>query len=531
MDSSDRPDLVLINPGNRVQVYQGLGLELAAIEPPVWVGLIATYARKRGYAVAIIDANAENLSPLQVAQRVQNLQPTLTAVVVYGHNPSASTQVMPAAGAICRAIKDRDPSLKLLLLGGHVAALPERTLREEETDYVCGGEGPTTVCDLLEAFSSTVQPDLRNVRDLWYREGATLIRTAAAPLVQRLDEDMPGLAWDLLPMERYRAHNWHCFDQLQHRQPYAALYTTLGCPFHCSFCCIQAPFKRGEAALNYREGLNSYRYWSPAAVLAEIDLLVTRYGVRNIKFADEMFVLNRKHVLAICEGLIDRGYDLNIWAYARVDTMREGLAEVMRQAGFTWLAFGIESASATVRDDVDKGYEQAAIFEAIGRVRAAGISVVANYIFGLPEDDAASMQETLSLAQRINAEYANFYCTMAYPGSALYRQALERGWPLPESWSGYSQHSVDCLPLPTRHLPASHVLQFRDKAFDQYFSDAGYLGMIARRFGEDAVAHIGHMAAQRLVRTSLARSAERRPVLQAAEPLHPTVLPMTRGAS
>ena len=191
-------DLVLINPGNRSQIYQGLGQEFAAIEPPVWVGLIATYARKRGFTVTIIDANAENLSPLDVANLVSQMKPTLTAVVVYGHNPSASTQVMPAAGAICAAIKTYEPCLKLIMLGGHVAALPERTLREEQTDYVCGGEGPMTVCDLLEAFATTSQPDLRKVRDLWYRDGNSVVGTPAAPLVQMLDEDMSGLAWDLL---------------------------------------------------------------------------------------------------------------------------------------------------------------------------------------------------------------------------------------------------------------------------------------------------------------------------------------------
>ena len=75
----------------------------------------------------------------------------------------------------------------------------------------------------------------------------------AAPLVKDLDTDMPGVAWDLLPMSRYRAHNWHCFGHLQ-REPYAALYTTLGCPYHCSFCCIQAPFKDGEEAAGTQRG-------------------------------------------------------------------------------------------------------------------------------------------------------------------------------------------------------------------------------------------------------------------------------------
>ena len=79
---------------------------------------------------------------------------------------------------------------------------------------------------------------------------------------------MPGSAWDLLPMDRYRAHNWHCLGDLE-RQPYAAIYTTLGCPYHCSFCCIQAPFKAGEQVAGIKDTVNSYRYWSPARVVEE----------------------------------------------------------------------------------------------------------------------------------------------------------------------------------------------------------------------------------------------------------------------
>ncbi len=492
-------DLVLINPGGRSQVYQSLGTALTAIEPPVWASLMATFVRRRGFSVVIVDAEADNLTPAQAAEQIATLQPVLAAVVVYGHQPSASTQNMPAASDVCTALKRRAPNLPTLLVGGHVAALPERTLREEDTDFACSGEGPYTVVELLEVLK-TGGSDWGKVRGLVYRDGEATAVTPPAPLVQDLDREMPGMAWDLLPLNKYRAHNWHCFGNLG-RQPYVSLYTTLGCPYHCSFCCIQAPFKSGEKALGLRESINSYRFWSPRVVVDQLEALVQRYGLRHVKIADEMFVLNMTHVNGICDLLVERRLNLNIWAYARVDTVRgDDSVEKLKRAGFNWLAFGIESASERVRKDVDKGFKQDLIFKTIERVRAAGINVIANFIFGLPEDDLESMQETLDMALELNCEFANFYCAMAYPGSQLYNQALREAWPLPQRWSGYSQHSVDTLPLPTKYLSAEEVLRFRDQAFREYFTNPKYLGMVARKFGPQVVVHLEEMVSHRLLR-------------------------------
>src|SRR5499427_4160689 len=152
MPSKTDADLVLVHPGNRAQIYQSLGSSLSAIEPPVWASLMATFIRRRGFSVHVLDAEADDLTAEQTATRVAEINPLLTAVVVYGHQPSASTQNMTAAGLICTAIKERAPDRKVLLVGGHVAALPERTLREEDTDFVCTGEGPVTVLELVEAL-------------------------------------------------------------------------------------------------------------------------------------------------------------------------------------------------------------------------------------------------------------------------------------------------------------------------------------------------------------------------------------------
>ena len=493
-----RLDLVVVNPGSRSQIYQSLGSTLSAIEPPVWAGLVAQFIRNHGFSVRILDAEAEDLTLAEAAQRIDEMEPLLVAVVVYGHQPSASTQNMTAAGAICTAVKGRSPKTRIVLVGGHVAALPEHTLREEDADFVSGGEGPYTVLELLQAVKSE-RPDYREVHGLWYWEDGVIQSNPPAPLVHNLDREMPEIAWDLLPMDRYRAHNWHCLGNLQ-RQPYVALYTTLGCPYHCTFCCIQSPFKSGEQQLGYKQSVNSYRFWSPRSVVRQIDRLVSEYGVRNIKIADEMFVLNPRHVVAICDLIIEREYELNLWAYARVDTVREGMVDKLKRAGFNWLAFGIEAASERVRDDVQKGFDQDQVYKTIEVVRAAGINVIGNFIFGLPEDNLQTMQATLDLALELNCEFANFYCAMAYPGSKLYQTAVQEGWPLPGRWSGYSQHAVDTLPLPTRYLSSAEVLRFRDHAFQVYFNGPRYLDLIKQKFGPEAGQHIQEMVSYSLER-------------------------------
>ena len=213
-----------------------------------------------------------------------------------------------------------------------------------------------------------------------------------------------------------------------------------------------------------------------------------------------MFVLNPRHVNQICDQIIERGYDLNVWAYARVDTVKEGMPDKLKRAGFNWLAFGIEAADQSVRNDVDKGFDQELILNTINAVKAADINIGANYIFGLPEDNLESMQKTLDLACELNTEWANFYCTMAYPGSPLYDTAVKEGLPLPQTWGGYSQHAVDTFPLPTKHLTASEVLRFRDEAFQTYFTSSRFLDMITDRFGPETTAHILDMASHTLER-------------------------------
>ncbi len=483
-------DAVLINPGDRKQVFQNLGKEYAAIEPPYWVAVTAAFLRNNGYRIAVIDSDADNITPEETASRVCDLKAMISIIIAHGSTPASSTLNMDVSGRICRAIRGSS-SCRIALSGIHPTALPERTMKEEEIDFVIEGEGPITIRKLLETLKAKSDV-FSKVEGLWYRENGAIKNNPRAPLADNLDEMLPTAAWDLLPMPKYRSHFWHSFDSITKRSPYVSLYTSLGCAFNCSFCCINTLF--GKPGIRYR---------SPERVIDEIGLLVNKYGVRNIKISDELFVFKESHYMKIVDMIIERGYDLNIWAWARVDSIKLENLEKMKKAGINWLVLGIESANKDVRKGVNKKINVDNVEGLVKKVRSFDINIVANYMFGLPDDTIESMQETLDQAIEINAEMANLYCTMAYPGTRLYEKAIKEGWELPGNWQGYSQHSYDTLPLPTKHLSAKEVLKFRDEAFMKYFTNSKYLELIRGKFGQEAHDYMVEITRIRLKRKLL----------------------------
>jgi hypothetical protein len=121
----------------------------------------------------------------------------------------------------------------------------------------------------------------------------------------------------------------------------------------------------------------------------------------------------------------------------------------------------------------------------------------------LPDDTIDTMQQTLNLALELNTEMANMYPCQALPGSPLYRTALQNKWPLPDSHAGYGFLSYESQPLPTKHLSAAQVLQFRDEAWRKYFANPSYLSLVERKFGVEQRQNLEAMAKIKLRRRLL----------------------------
>ena len=506
-------DVLFINPDSSSQAYQGLAQVFSAIEPPTWSLLLAESCRAKGHGVAILDCDAERLTLEQSIHRVKELNPRLVLFVVYGQNPNSGTTSMIGALALAKALKLNDPNTIIAFVGSHTSALPQEVLSYDAVDIVLLNEGVYALHNLLQ--SKLFPEDFEKIKGVGYKKNGpanfkvpVLNAPQAVVPQERMDIDLPGYAWDLLPykerpLDLYRAHFWHAEFSHGKRTPFAAIYTSLGCQFACDFCMINIVNRVDNVDGTSAADSKGMRFWSPAWVSREMKKLADM-GVVTLRISDEMFFLNRKYYAPILQDIIDQEWNFNMWTYSRVDTVRKDALELFKKAGVNWLALGVEAGNQLVRQEVSKGsFKEVNIREVCKTISDADINIISNYIFGFPEDTLETMQETLDLALELNTEMANMYPCQALPGSPMYYRAQREGWALPDSYEGFAFLSYESQPLPTKHLSSAEVLKFRDEAWQTYFTNPAYLSLVEKKFGAIERHNVEEMAKIRLKRKIL----------------------------
>ena len=269
--------ICIINPGVG-KTYQELTNTLSAIEPPIWCLMLSGFLQRKNPEIETVihDCNIENV-PFPFADSY--------AIYVAGHNPNASTQLMPEVIDICNKLRGH----KIILLGNHPRALPELTMAQTGVQYISD-------------------------REMFYYNKDFKISYA--------DLDyLPILPWEKIQLLKYRAHNWHCFGKPE--RSYGTIYTSLGCPFHCPYCTVKG----------------SYRLFNMDSVDRELATLYAA-GINNIKIADELFLFSWDHVKAFCDRAKDYGF--NFWCYGRADCIRVKHLKMLKDSGINWIALGIE---------------------------------------------------------------------------------------------------------------------------------------------------------------------------------------------
>jgi radical SAM superfamily enzyme YgiQ (UPF0313 family) len=494
-------DVLFINPGSAKDVYQGLSTDYSGIGTPYWLLLLSQSCRSQGYEVGVLDVLAEKLLLDDAITRIKDLNPRLITFCVYGENVNSGTTQMSGAVRLADLLKECGVEIPISFVGSHVQALPYKVLDEEPNiDIIFTNEGVYSLWNILKLDDLTDIDKLKTIRGIGFIKDDKPFLTKPEKIVpqERMDIDLPGYAWDLLPYDKkpfdlYRSPMWHGEYDHDKRTPYAALYTSLGCLFQCEFCMINILNRDDLDEVGVAGNYNKMRFWSPEFIIKEFDKLV-EMGVETIRIADEMFLLNPKYYVPLTEMLSKRPYAdrLRMWAYSRVDTIRRpGVLKLLRKAGIKWLCLGIESADKNVRLEVSKGkFEDVNIVDVVNQIHDADIGIIANYMFGLPGDTHETMQKTLDLSLELNTIAWNAYAAMPLPGSQLYKNAVDAGIDLPEDYAGYSFHAYTTKPLPTEDLTPEEILRFRDKAYLIYHNDKKFLEKVKNTYGDIAVDNI-----------------------------------------
>ena len=348
---------------------------------------LAGALRQEGHEIALLDARAEGLGWDGLGQRVEAAKADLVGI----------TASSPVRDLAARAARIARPHCRWLVLGGpHPTAVGAAVFDElASLDAAVEGEaeisGPAALAWLGAGAHGAPPAGVR-------APGRPFVPRAPPPELDRL----PPPARDLLPSRGYH-------HLLATRTPMATVLSSRGCPHGCTFC---------DRAV----GGTHWRARSPEHVLAELEELAAA-GVRFVHFYDDNFTHEPHRVAAICEGIIARGLDLRWNCEARVDGVDGPLLRLMRRAGCSLVAFGVESAWPPTLRALGKGFERPAVERAFLQAREAGLRTLAYVILGAPGEGPAQLDATLRFCRHLGADFVQFSTLSVLPGSRLVDQA------------------------------------------------------------------------------------------------------------
>ena len=388
---------------------------------PVVPATAATMLKKAGHEVFWLDGIAEEWTPEEFERRLGECAPDLVVLetktpVVKRHWKWISEHKSSTQGTSHAALGAR-----YVLVGDHVTALPDETMAACPVDYVLtGGDWDFLLKNLVE---SSFEP-AKFEPGIWYRDGGEVKNTGRF----RLDHDLNSAPW----IDRDLAH-WRLYAEKNgnfRRTPGTYVMSGRDC-WHakCTFCSWTTLYPK-------------YRTRNPVDVVDELEMLVSKYGVREVMDDSGSFPVG-DWLKTFCEEVIRRGLQKKL----RIDcNMRFGRLtfddyKLMRRAGFRLVLFGVESANQATLDrfvkalkveDVEKGAEWA---------HRAGLDVHLTFMFGHAWEGPKEIENTVCLARRMLAKgwASTLQCTITipYPGTPLFRELKESDGLTTLDWDEY----------------------------------------------------------------------------------------------
>ncbi|MBF0458041.1 MAG: radical SAM protein [Nitrospirae bacterium] len=415
---------------------------------PMWLAYAAGVSENAGFSIDLIDAPAADLDVSAVTQRIRDFGPSLVVV-------DTSTPSIYNDAAVCDALKFALPASFIVLVGTHVSALPEPSLKlTTAIDAVAVGEYDYTIAELAGALYN--KTPLAAVAGLCFKDGTN---SGARPPIENLDE-LPFVSRvykRFLNMENYFNPN-ALF-------PMVTITTSRGCPHECTFCVYP------QTLMGHK-----LRQRSVENCLEEIEYIVSAFdGVKAVFFEDDTFTANRKRCVELSEGIIKRKIRISWTANARA-TLDFETMKVMRRAGCRSLCVGFESGSQEMLDNIKKRTVVQNMGKFMEDARKAGILVHGCFMVGLPGETNKTMEMTLALAKRLNPDTVQFYPMMIYPGTEAYDWYSEMGLLTTKDFSKWlTPAGLHNTVIKTQALSAEALVRFCDNARREFYLRPAYL--------------------------------------------------------
>ena len=317
---------------------------------------------------------------------------------------------------LCALLEDARPGIKIILGGPHINACPDETFRRYPIFKLAVlHEGEETLPELIRALEGN--KDLTTIAGIIFTtEEGSIVRTHDRPLIKNLDA-LPRPRWELLPFlpDHYRP------STMTYRQlPAVAVVTSRGCPHGCIFC-DRSVFGR------------QWRAHSAETIIGWLDFLVERYGIRDINFQDDHFMVDKKRLAAICAGIRARHPNLLWSTIGRADAVDRQSAQLMKEAGCWQIAFGIESGSQNILDLLHKNETIEQIETAVRIIKETGMTVKGLFMAGCPGETEETLMETERFIRRLDLDFVSMSAFTPTPNTEIFRHWQEYG-----NWDGAS---------------------------------------------------------------------------------------------
>jgi radical SAM superfamily enzyme YgiQ (UPF0313 family) len=374
------------------------------IQPPLGIAYLAAVLRGR-HEVRVLDFGKMGRRDDLFTEAVREFVPDVAGFQCY----SPEIGEVKRLSALVRAVL---PKAVIISGGPHPTLCPEETMDKLSpvADYLLRGETEESFPLFLDMLAGKAAPE--SVPGLVWSEGDKLRVNETRP-IQDINA-LPPPAWDLInPQEYPPAQHGAFFDQF----PIAPIVTTRGCPFACGFC--TAPILSGR----------HMRKRSADSVMAEIELLYHKFGIREIHIVDDNFTLDKAHAVSILRRIIDSKLPISL-AFpngVRINTLDDELLDLMKRAHTYLISVGIESGSDNTLRRMNKQLGVGLIREKVALIKSKGIDLAAFFILGFPDETEAEMRETIRFSLELPLLRANFFTFLPLPMTPVTLKLIESG--------------------------------------------------------------------------------------------------------